>query len=89
MRVFLIGRNYQATEIDVADAAGRFIAWLVSDANPVLTTLLQRWLSEPSDKGGLAVVAESAGDLARLRAEVLAAWQQAPGRCGPDRQVRS
>ena len=76
MRVFLIGRNYQASEIDVAEAAGRFIAWLADDANPVLTKLLQRWLSQPADRGGLGALAESAGDLARLRAEVIAVWQR-------------
>lgn len=76
MRVFLIGRNYQASEIDAAETAGRFIAWLADDANPVLIGLLQRWLSQPADRGGIGVLMESAGDLARLRAEVIAAWPQ-------------
>jgi len=88
LRVFFIGRKYQASEINVAETAGRFVAWLADDANPVLTGLLQRWLSQPSDRGGLGVLAESAGDLARLRAEVIAAWAHARTSGGQEGQVQ-
>lgn len=88
MRVLLIGRNYQASEIGVTEAAGRFIAWLADDANPVLTKLLQRWLSQPADRGGLGALAESAGDLGRLRTEVIAVWQRARQHGGRDGEVR-
>ena len=75
MRVYLIGRGYQATEIDPADAARRFVAWLGDAGNSVLGEIIQLWLSQPPDVGGLGALAESAGDVARLRAEVTANWQ--------------
>jgi hypothetical protein len=40
VRVYVIGRDYQATEIDVADAATRLMAWLVDSANPALTEVI-------------------------------------------------
>ena len=33
-------KGYQATEIDVADAATRLMAWLVDSANPALTEVI-------------------------------------------------
>lgn len=76
MRVYLIGRNYQATEIDAADAARRFVAWLADAANPALTGLVQTWLWRPPDAGGLGALAETPADVDRLRAQVTAVWQQ-------------
>ena len=67
--------NYHVTEIDEGEAARRFLAWLADDGNTTLTELIQSWLWQPSDTGGLGVLAESAWDLALLRAEVLALWQ--------------
>ena len=75
MRVYLIDRNCQPAEIDLASAARRFITWLTGDANPVLGEAIQKWLRQPSDDGGLGALARSAWDLAMLRAEVTAAWQ--------------
>ena len=53
MRVYVLGRGYQATEIDTAEAARRFVAWLARDANPALTEVIQHWLGQPADAGGL------------------------------------
>lgn len=85
MRVFLIGRNYQPTGIDAVDAAWRYNARLVADANPVLMRLRQCCLPDPSD--WRAAVASAAG-LARLGAEGSAVWWQARAQGGRDRQVQ-
>ena len=76
MRVYVIGRGYQATEIDTAEAARRFAAWLARDANPALTEVIQHWLWQPPDAGGLGALVESAWDVAVLRAEVVTACQR-------------
>ena len=68
MQVYVIGRDYQATEIDAADAARRFMAWLANATNPVLAEVIQTWLWQPPDAGGLGALAESDGDVAALRA---------------------
>jgi hypothetical protein len=80
LRVYLIGENYQPAEVDLAEVAGRFAAWLSDDANPVLTDVIQGWLWQPADAGGLGARAGSAWDVALLRAEITAAWQQGEGR---------
>ena len=74
MRVYLIERDYQPAEIDVADIAGKFATWLIDDANPALSEVIQRWLWQPPDRGGLGALAESIYDVAVLRAEVIASW---------------
>ncbi len=79
MRVYLIGRDYQATDIDTGEAARRFMAWLTDDTNAALTEVIQTWLWLPADSGGLGALAESAWDVALLRAEVVAAWRPEPG----------
>ena len=84
MRVYVIGRGCQATDISVAEAAGRFIAWLADDANGLLTEVIQTWLWQPPDRGGLGALAESAWDVALLRAEVVANWRHDPGRCSAE-----
>ncbi len=76
MRVYLIGRNSQPTEIDITDAARRFLAWLADTANPALTDLVQTWMWRPPDSGGLGALAETPDDVALLRAQVEAIWQQ-------------
>jgi hypothetical protein len=87
LRVYLIGRGYQATEINTADTALRFTAWLTDAANPVLAEMIQNWLWQPPDAGGLGALAECARDVALLRAEVIAAWRRGqPGR-GPNGRV--
>jgi hypothetical protein len=70
VRVYVIGRNYQATEIDVAEAARRFAAWLADAANPALTEVIQTWLLLPADAGGLGALAESPADITALRAHI-------------------
>lgn len=85
MLVYVIERNYQPTEIDAAEAAGRFIGWLADAANPVLAELIQRWLWGPPDTGGLGALAESAADITLLRGHVTAAWL--PPGDGTDRRV--
>jgi hypothetical protein len=70
VRVYVIGRDYQATEIDAAEAARRFIAWLADPANPALTEVIQTWLWLPADAGGLGALAESPADIAALRAHI-------------------
>lgn len=74
MRVYLIERDYQPTEIDVADIASRFATWLTDDANPALSEVIQLWLWQPPDRGGLGALAESVYDVAVLRAEIIASW---------------
>jgi hypothetical protein len=87
LRVYVIGRGYQATEIDPADAARRFMVWLAGAGNPVLEKIIQLWLSQPPDVGGLGALAESGVDIARLRAEVTANWEAEPRAPGMDGEV--
>jgi len=77
LRVYLIGRDCQATEIDAADAARRFTAWLIDGANPVLAEVIQTWLWQPADVGGLGALVESGRDVAVLRTEIAALWRRA------------
>jgi len=77
VRIYVIGRDYQPTDIDVADAVRLFTAWLIDGANPVLTEIIQRWLWQPADAGGLGALAETTDDVAALRAELAAWWQRA------------
>jgi hypothetical protein len=84
LRVYVIGRDYQATEIDAADAARRFIAWLADGANPVLAEVIQTWLWQPPDAGGLGALAESGRDVAALRIEIATLWQRAEQQCEPE-----
>lgn len=72
MRVYVIGRDYQATEIDEAEAARRFLAWLADAANPALAEAIGAWLWRPADAGGLGALAESPADIERLRAHIAA-----------------
>jgi hypothetical protein len=84
LRVYLIGRGYQTVEIGTADAAKRFMSWLADSANPVLGEVIQFWLWQPPDVGGLGALAETAKDVAILRAEVLAAWQRGRPNSSPN-----
>jgi hypothetical protein len=79
VRVYVIGRDYQATDIDTEELARRFVAWLADDANAALTEVIQTWLRLPADSGGLGALVESAWDVALLRAEVIAVWRPGPG----------
>jgi hypothetical protein len=83
LRVYVIGRNYQGTQIDMADAARRFTAWLADDANPVLAEVIHAWMWQPPDAGGLGALAESTEDVAALRAEITALLQPTQT-SGPD-----
>lgn len=78
LRVYVIGRVFQATETDTGKAARKFLAWLAEDANASLTELIQTWLWLPADAGGPGVLAESAGEIAALRAESAATLPSAP-----------
>lgn len=82
MLVYVIERNYQPSEIEVAEAASRFIGWLADAANPLLAELISRWLWGPPDTGGLGALAESAADIALLRGHI-AAWLQPGDSTGP------
>jgi hypothetical protein len=84
LRVYVIGRDYQATEIGAADAVRRFTAWLTGGANPVLAEAIQTWLWQPPDAGGLGALAESGRDVAALRTEIAALWRRAPQQREPD-----
>ncbi len=124
MRVYVIGKDTQATDIDTGEAARKFLAWLCDDgspvlsraiyswmlefardaglsalagsvgrdpqevagdvlawlgedANPVLTRAIHSWMWEPADSGGLGALAETIGDVAQLRAEIIARLQPA------------
>jgi hypothetical protein len=80
LRVYVIGRDYKAIEIDAADTARRFTAWLADGGNPVLAEVIQTWLWQPPDAGGLGALAESDSDVAALRTEVAALWLRAQDR---------
>lgn len=84
MRVYLIGKGYQATEIGTTEAAARFIAWLADTGNPVLGEVIQAWLWQPPDAGGLGALAESDLDIGLLRAEITAAWRRGRPGAGSD-----
>lgn len=75
VRVYVIDKGYQPTEVQLPQVASQFVAWLANDANPVLNAIIQGWLWQPADLGGLGALAESAWDIALLRAEVTATWQ--------------
>lgn len=75
MRVYVIDKNCQPTEVQLPQMASQFVAWLANDANPLLNAIIQGWLWQPSDLGGLGALAESAWDIALLRAEITATWQ--------------
>ena len=53
-------------------------------AHILLTEVIQTWLWQPPDRGGLGALAESAWDVALLRAEVVANWRHDPGRCSAE-----
>lgn len=76
MRVYVIDENYQPTEVQLPEVASQFLAWLADDANPALNSIIQGWLWQPTHIGGLGALAESAWDIALLRAEVTAAWRR-------------
>jgi hypothetical protein len=84
LRIYEIRRDYQAIEIDAADATRRFMAWLADAANPVLAEVIQIWLWQPPDAGGLGALAESDRDVAALRAEIAALWRPAHPDGRPD-----
>jgi hypothetical protein len=84
LRVYVIGRDYRATEIDAADAARRFTTWLADGTNPVLAEVIQTWLWQPPDTGGLGALAESGRDIAALRGEIAAMWRRAQQQREPD-----
>lgn len=75
VRLYVIDENYQPTEVQLPQMASQFVAWLANDANPVLNAIIQGWLWQPVDLGGLGALAESAWDIALLRAEITATWE--------------
>jgi hypothetical protein len=88
VRVYVIGRGYQPTDIDTGEAARRFLTWLADESNVALTEIIQMGLWLPADSGGLGALAESVWELALLRAEVVAAWHQVPARRAPEGRAR-
>lgn len=80
MRVYMIDKNYQPTDVQLPEMASQFLAWLAEDGNPLLNAIIQGWLWQPANLGGWGALAESAWDIALLRAEITAAWQ--PSRPG-------
>jgi hypothetical protein len=47
VRVYMFGRGYQSSDIDMGEAASRLITWLAEEATPALTQLIQSWLMLP------------------------------------------
>jgi hypothetical protein len=88
VRVYVIDRNYQPTEIELPGVASQFVAWFTQDSNPLLNAIIQSWLWQPTDIGGLGVLAESAWDIALLRAEITAAWERSQPGSGSDESAR-
>jgi hypothetical protein len=74
LRIYLLEQGCQSVDVDPATAAAQFLTWLATDANPLLNDLVQTWLWQPAQTGGLGALAESAWDIALLRAEITAAW---------------
>lgn len=83
MRVYMIGRDYQADGIDPGETAGRFAEWLSGWGNPVPDGVISTWLGRSADAGRLGAVAESMGDLAGLRAAVTRSWLRGQAGRGP------
>jgi hypothetical protein len=75
----MTGRNCQAAGTGAGDQARRFLAWSADDASTALTRIIQAWLWLPASSGGPGAPRASAWDVARLRAEVVAAWPPVPG----------
>lgn len=75
MRVYVIDKNGQPADVQLPEMASQFLAWLANDANPLLNAIIQRWLWQPANVGGWGALAESAWDIALLRAEITAEWQ--------------
>lgn len=82
------GKDRRAAGTGTGEAARLFLAWLAADANPALTKIIQAWLWQPGC-GGPGVLPVSAWDVARLRAEILAAWPPAPASRAPERRPRA
>jgi hypothetical protein len=74
LRVYLIDKDHQPTDIDVAELASRFSTWLTDDANSVLSEIIWGWLQQPPENGGLGALDGTIYDIALLRAEVIANW---------------
>ena len=83
VHVHTTGQDCRATGMNTGEAARRFQAWLAADVNPALTKIIQAWLWLPACSGGPGELPVSAWDVARLRAEILAAWPQALGPAAP------
>jgi hypothetical protein len=80
LQVYVTGRDYQATEIDAADSARRFTAWLTAEANPLVGEVIQTWLWQSPDAGPLGALAESGRDVAALRTKIATLWRLGPQR---------
>lgn len=78
LRFYVIGRDDQETEIDGADGARRFMAWLTDEANAVLAEVIETWLWQPPEADGLDPLAEPGGDIAGLRTEIGVLCHRAP-----------
>ena len=74
MRVYLIDKDHQPTDIDVADLASQFSSWLTDDANYELSEIIWGWLQRSPENGGLGALGGAIYDIALLRAEVIASW---------------
>ena len=83
MHAHTTGQDRRAVVMNTGDAARNFLAWLAADANPALTRIIQAWLWLPACAGGPGELPVCAWDVARLRAEILAAWPQALGPGAP------
>ena len=79
MRVHQIGTEGGEAQIGAGEAAGQFLSWLTSEANPALTGI-QTCLWPPTAAGLLGAHAESGAGVAALCVKATAARR--PGRAG-------
>lgn len=74
----------QTAARDPREVAGIVLAWLGDDANPALTRAIHSWMWEPAGSGGLGALAATTGDVAMLRAEIIARLRPAIGSAPAD-----
>jgi hypothetical protein len=84
LRVYVIGRDYQATEIDAADAARRFTAWVADGTNAVLAMAIRARQWQPRGAGGQGALAGSGREIATLRTRITVLGRHTPQQREPD-----
>jgi hypothetical protein len=74
VRVYVIGKDTRATDIDTGEAARKFLAWLGDDGSPVLTRVIYSWMLDFARSSGLGALADTVGRSPRSVAADVLAW---------------